>query len=114
MFRILRDLVFVVPVDLAALESKPKGETFAVKNVKKISSLQWRVALVGEGAHFFRDGAVIRVPIPLKVGDIIILTLDDHEARNAWNSTEVVLNGERGLSVAYDSVLAKLEPDSTS
>jgi hypothetical protein len=42
------------------------------------------------------------------------LVLDDREARDAWNSTDLYLNNERGLSVSYNSVLAKFEPDSTS
>jgi hypothetical protein len=113
-FRVLRDLIFVVPVDLAALETKTKSETFAIKNTKKTSSLHWRVASVGDGASFFRDGQAIHVPIPLKIGDVVILVLDDREARDAWNSTDLYLNNERGLSVSYNSVLAKFEPDSTS
>ncbi len=114
MFRLVRELVFVVPIDVAALENKQKDAAFALKNAKKTSALQWRVVSVGDGAHFFRDGQEVRVPIPLKIGDIVILVLPDAEAREAWISTEVVLNGERGLSVAYDSVLAKFEPDTTS
>jgi hypothetical protein len=113
-FRVLRDLIFVVPVDLAALETKTKSETFAIKNTKKTSSLHWRVASVGDGASFIRDGQIINVPIPLKIGDVVVLVLDDREAREAWNSTEIYLNNERGLSVTFNSVLAKFEPDSTS
>jgi hypothetical protein len=114
MFRILRDLVFVVPVDPTLVETKQKNEAFAIKNAKKTSSLQWKVASVGDGARYVRDGQMIHVPIPLKIGDVVILVLDDNEARAVWNSSEVNLNGERGLSVTYDSVLAKFEPDSTS
>jgi hypothetical protein len=112
-FKVLRDLVFLAPADLAAVEVKQKNETFAIKNTKKTCSLQWTVLSVADGASFCRDGAIITVPIPLKVGDIVMLTRTDTEARDAWNSTEVILNGTRGLAVTYDSILAKLEPDLT-
>lgn len=108
-FRVVRDLLFLVPADVAAVEAKQKPETFAVKNTKKNSSLEWKVVSVGDGT--IRDGKLI--PIPLKLGDIVILTLTDTECRDAWNSTEVSLNGERGLTVTYDTVFAKLEPDSS-
>ena len=107
-FRVVRDLLFLVPVDVAALEVKHKSETFGVKNMKKTSSLEWKVASVGDG--IVRDGKLF--PIPLKVGDIVILALTDVECREAWNSTEISLNTERGLIVTFDSIFAKFEPDS--
>jgi hypothetical protein len=104
------DLIFAVPVDPARMVVKAEGGKFGIKSSKDSKyTLLWKVASVGDGVKFQHDGHVIHVPVPVSVGDIVLLKQSDEFYRNIWVEHETNLDGVRGVYLKADQILSKSE-----
>ncbi len=97
MIKPLGDRVVVKPKEEEEARS-PGG--IIIPDTAKEQPQEGEVVAVGPG-KLLNNGK--RVPLPLKVGDIVIFS--------KYGGTEVRIEGEKYLILDFDSVLAVKEPD---
>jgi hypothetical protein len=100
--------IFVVPVEPELLDEKPVESKFGVKSEKvKTYSFLWKVLSVGNGITYLHGEDIVRVPVPVSVGDIVLLKQCDAYYRDVlWVEHQSSLKGERGIYQKYDQILA--------
>ena len=100
--KIMGNFIVVVPADPTLLE-KGTGivrTNFGINEKTETWDLHWRIISVGDGTRYATDsGQLVRFPLQVQVGDIVVLRTSDASCRETWDREKFYWRGVRAMRV---------------
>jgi co-chaperonin GroES (HSP10) len=91
MLRAAGTTIFITPVNIADMQKKSSTAMGIEPRTKKANTIQWKIVSVGDGADVATGIGIIRVPVPFKVGDIVLLNTEDEHLREHWQMSNFLV-----------------------